>query len=212
MFVSQSMKRNQFYLQFNVYLTIRALILESKHWIVIPTLESKHRQILAIVLHVHKSPPLNSTPYYLKQKNKLQEEILKANFWFSQLILSFLFLHTAACHNVTMSHNVTIFTLSQYYERDVMISFCTNFHVKTGICMIFPENSARLSAGGRVQWLFGQCPNELLYFYGGASQKFIRFWVSLRRYGKKTVCFGNFALEGGGPLFPKVNVRIVTKY
>ena len=29
--------------------------------------------------------------------------------------------------------------------------------------------SARLSAGGSVQWLFGQCPNELLYFYGGAS-------------------------------------------
>ena len=23
--------------------------------------------------------------------------------------------------------------------------------------------------GGGVQWLFGQCPNELLYFYGGAS-------------------------------------------
>ena len=31
--------------------------------------------------------------------------------------------------------------------------------------------SARLSAGGWVQWLFGQCPNELLYFYGGASLK-----------------------------------------
>ena len=29
--------------------------------------------------------------------------------------------------------------------------------------------SARLSAGRGVQWLFGQCPNELLYFYGGAS-------------------------------------------
>ena len=28
--------------------------------------------------------------------------------------------------------------------------------------------SARLSAGG-VQWLFGQCPIELLYFYDGAS-------------------------------------------
>ena len=28
--------------------------------------------------------------------------------------------------------------------------------------------SARLSAGV-VQWLFGQCPNELLYFFVGAS-------------------------------------------
>ena len=33
--------------------------------------------------------------------------------------------------------------------------------------------------------------------------KFIWFWVSLRRYGKKTVCFGNFALEGGGSPIPK---------
>ena len=29
--------------------------------------------------------------------------------------------------------------------------------------------SARLSAGGGVQWLFGQCPNEQRFFYGGAS-------------------------------------------
>ena len=33
--------------------------------------------------------------------------------------------------------------------------------------------------------------------------KFIWFWVSFRRYGKKTVCFGNFALEGGGSPIPK---------
>ena len=26
-----------------------------------------------------------------------------------------------------------------------------------------------MRAGGLVQWLFGQCPNELLYFYVGAS-------------------------------------------
>ena len=24
-------------------------------------------------------------------------------------------------------------------------------------------------SGGGVQWLFGQCPNEQLYFFGGAS-------------------------------------------
>ena len=29
--------------------------------------------------------------------------------------------------------------------------------------------SARLSAGGGVQWLFGQCPNEQRFFYSGAS-------------------------------------------
>ena len=29
--------------------------------------------------------------------------------------------------------------------------------------------SARLSAGRGVQWLFGQCPNEQRFFYGGAS-------------------------------------------
>ena len=29
--------------------------------------------------------------------------------------------------------------------------------------------SARLSAGGGVQWLFGQCPNEHRFFYVGAS-------------------------------------------
>ena len=42
--------------------------------------------------------------------------------------------------------------------------------------------------------------------------KFIWFWVSLRRYGKKRSVLGILPLRGGGPLFPKVNVRIVTKY
>ena len=33
--------------------------------------------------------------------------------------------------------------------------------------------SAHLSAGRWVQWLFGQCPNELLYFYVGASLRWL---------------------------------------
>ena len=42
--------------------------------------------------------------------------------------------------------------------------------------------------------------------------KFISF-ESLLVVTGKTVSFGNFALEGGrGPLFPKVNVKIVKKY
>ena len=39
--------------------------------------------------------------------------------------------------------------------------------------------SARLSAGGGVQWLFGQCPNEQRFYFGGASLSWCSYlwWV-----------------------------------
>ena len=44
------------------------------------------------------------------------------------------------------------------------------------------QQSARLSAGVWVQWLFGQCPNELLHFLSGASlsQQFIQRGIVLK--------------------------------
>ena len=41
--------------------------------------------------------------------------------------------------------------------------------------------SARLSAGEGVQWLFGQCPNEQRFSFGGASLTMITFMIIMRR-------------------------------
>ena len=73
--------------------------------------------------------------------------------------------------------------------------------------------SARLSAGRGVQWLFGQCPNELLYFYGGASlimimMIIVRFGMRISPLLSKLFSMQNWERDLGKPQHKNIAVHL----
>ena len=55
-------------------------------------------------------------------------------------------------------------------------------------------------------------PKMLKQFQKIGKKYSYQMFVKYGMVGKATVCFGYFTLEGGGLVFPKVNVRKETKY
>ena len=76
---------------------------------------------------------------------------------------------------------------------------------------LFPQNKIFCNI---TKSFFGRQirPKMLKQFQKIGKKYSYQIFVKYGMVGKATVCFGNFTLEGGGLVFPKVNVRKVTKY
>ena len=89
------------------------------------------------------------------------------------------------------------------------------FHERGGGVVPIPKTFVNLPSNFWYAKLILRCLN-IFYTQGELISdqfyhlKLIWFWVPIVQSGKKMGSFGNFSLEGerGGPLFPKVNVKI----